>query len=223
MADAAKQFTQQAGRAVAVRRRDAHGTKSKLLQAALRAFTTQGYEASSTRNIETTAGVKRGLISYHFGTKQALWEAVADHIMQVAERELSAAVRGAADADTDARARLRHFVKAYVFFCARHPELHRLMIQEGNTHDWRLDWLLERSVRGWYVEVCRLFDEALLLGVAPAMNAHHFYYILTGAATLMFANAAEAQALGQQNPLDARSVAEHADALANLFLSGESQ
>ena len=51
------------------------------------------------------------------------------------------------------------------------------------------------------------------------MNAHHFYYILTGAATLIFANAAEAEALSGRNPLDTASIEAHADALADLFTS----
>ena len=54
--------------------RDAQATKQKLLRAALASFSTQGYAATSTRHIETAAGVKRGLINYHFSSKQALWE-----------------------------------------------------------------------------------------------------------------------------------------------------
>ena len=49
------------------------------------------------------------------------------------------------------------------------------------SDDWRLAWLLERSVRPWYEQVCRVFDQAAELGVAPKMDAHHFYYALTGA------------------------------------------
>ena len=51
------------------------------------------------------------------------------------------------------------------------------------------------------------------------MSAHHFYYILTGAATLIFANAAEAEALSGQSPSDSASIEAHADALADLFTS----
>lgn len=199
--------------------RDAEATKTKLLNAALTAFSTRGYDASSTRLIETAAGVKRGLITYHFGSKQGLWRATADHIMSIAEESLRLALRSAADAD--AKTRLRFFVRTYVAFCAKHPELNRLMIQEGMNCDWRLQWLLERSVRGWYEAVCDLFNEAVALGVAPAMSAHHFYYIVTGAATLRFSNAAEAEALIGEDPLASESVAEHADALANLFLLGD--
>ena len=116
---------------------------------------------------------------------------------------------------------LHAFVHAYVTFCAKHPEINRLMIQEGMDNDWRLQWLLERSVRPWYCQVCRVFNRAADLGNAPKMDAHHFYYILTGAATRMFSNAAEAEALSGQNPLDPQMVEAHADAVANLFTPSE--
>ena len=137
--------------------------------------------------------------------------------MSATERDMDAATKNIVH--VDAKSRSRFFVRAYVCFCARHPELNRLMIQEGMDREWRLEWLLERSVRLWYTQVCNLFEEAASLGVAPKMGAHHFYYILTGSATLMFSNAVEAEALSGENPLSQKSVDAHADAIANLFVS----
>ena len=199
--------------------RDAEATKKKLVHAALIAFSTSGYDAASTRSIETAAGVKRGLINHHYGAKQALWQAAADHMMSITEQDLGGALQNIKQIDDHLK--LRFFVHAYVSFCAKHPELNRLMIQEGMDNDWRLQWLLERSVRPWYQQVCRVFNQAKDLGAAPKMDAHHFYYILTGAATLMFSNASEAEALSGQNPLDPQKVEAHADAVANLFTPPE--
>ena len=199
--------------------RDAQATKQKLVHAALLAFSTRGYDASSTRSIENAAGVKRGLINHHYGSKQALWQAAADHMMSIAEQDLGRALENIKQIDDNLR--LHSFVRAYVTFCAKYPELNRLMIQEGMDNDWRLQWLLERSVRPWYCQVCRVFNRAADLGNAPKMDAHHFYYILTGAATLIFSNAFEAEALSGQNPLDPQMVEAHADAVANLFTPSE--
>ena len=198
------------------RLRDAQATKLKLVNAALLAFSTQGYDASSTRGIETEAGVKRGLI-YHFGSKKALWQAATEHLMSTTESDLGAALNHMKQIDETQQ--LRFFVRTYVKFCAKYPELNRLMIQEGMAQDWRLAWLLDRSVRPWYAQVCGVFNRATQLGIAPKMDAHHFYYALTGAATLMFSNAAEATALSGTNPLDPATVDAHADAVADLFTS----
>ena len=197
--------------------RDAQATRLKLVNAALLAFSTQGYDASSTRGIETEAGVKRGLINYHFGSKKALWQAAIEHLMSVTENDLGAALNRMRQIDETQH--LRFFVRTYVKFCAKYPELNRLMIQEGMAQDWRLTWLLDRSVRPWYAQVCGVFNRATQLGIAPKMDAHHFYYALTGAATLMFSNAAEAIALSGTNPLDPATVDAHADAVADLFTS----
>ena len=83
------------------------------------------------------------------------------------------------------------------------------------ARDWRLSWLLKRAVRPWYEQVCRVFNRAAELGTAPKMDAHHFYYVLTGAATLIFSNAAEAAALSGENPLAPKAVDAHANAVAD--------
>ena len=193
--------------------RDAEATRQKLLDAALLAFSAQGYSGTSTRNIETQAGTKRGLINYHFGSKKALWKATAEHLMSITERELGAALTDMNKLDEDQQ--LRFLIRSYVQFCAKHPELNRLMIQEGMACDWRLSWLLKRAVRPWYEQVCRVFNRAAELGTAPKMDAHHFYYALTGAATLIFSNAAEAAALSGENPLAPKAVDAHANAVVD--------
>ena len=193
--------------------RDAEATRRKLVDAALFAFSTQGYDASSTRSIETQAGTKRGLINYHFGSKKALWKAAAEHLMSITERDLGATLADINQVDEDQQ--LRFLIRSYVQFCAKHPELNRLMIQEGMARDWRLTWLLKRAVRPWYEQVCRVFNRAAELGTAPKMDAHHFYYALTGAATLIFSNAAEAAALSGENPLAPKAVDAHANAVVD--------
>ena len=85
--------------------RDAGATRRKLVDAALLAFSTQGYDGSSTRNIETQAGTKRGLINYHFGSKKALWKAAAEHLMSITERDLGAALADMNKLDEDQQLR----------------------------------------------------------------------------------------------------------------------
>jgi len=190
-------------------------TRELLLHSAIRSFTSTGYEASSTRQIETDAGVKRGLIAYHFGTKEALWKAAASWLFQRATEELSVAEKGAANVDSGER--MRYFVRAFVRFCARFPEVNRLMIREGMEDDWRLDWLVENAARPWYERVRRLYEEARALDLAPPMEFPHFFYILTGAASLFFSMAPEVQRLAALDPQAEAAVAAHADALAELL------
>lgn len=194
-------------------------TRERLLEAAIARFAGVGYDAASTRQIEAEAGVKRGLIGYHFGTKEALWKAAAGWLFERAAGELRAAEDGAANVDPVAR--LRYFVRAFVRFSARHPEVNRLMMREGMDDDWRLDWLVDHIVRPWYERVRALYAEAGRLGAAPDMAYPHFYYILTGGAALLFSMAPEARRLADIDPQDDTVVSAHADALANLLFPGD--
>jgi len=190
-------------------------TRERLLEAAIDCFARTGYEASSTRQIEAVAGVKRGLIVYHFGTKDALWKAAAMWLFERAARELQAAQESAAN--VDAADRLRYFVRTFVRFCARYPEVNRLMVREGMDDDWRLEWLVDHAIRPWYERVRALYDEARAMGAAPAMDYPHFYYILIGGAALMFSMGPEARLIAGIDTHDQAVVDAHADALANLL------
>ncbi|GAB5486977.1 MAG: hypothetical protein Pars2KO_05470 [Parasphingorhabdus sp.] len=52
-------------------------TREQLLRAAIRAFAREGFRGASVRNIANSAGVNFPLVTYHFGSKEKLWLAVA--------------------------------------------------------------------------------------------------------------------------------------------------
>jgi AcrR family transcriptional regulator len=56
-------------------------THQALLAAAMPLFARQGYEGTSIRAITRAAGANLGAVTYHFGTKEALYEAVLDAVL----------------------------------------------------------------------------------------------------------------------------------------------
>ena len=56
-------------------------TRLALIHAALDLFGAKGFEASSTRAVAAAAGANLGSIAYHFGGKQGLRLACADHVV----------------------------------------------------------------------------------------------------------------------------------------------
>jgi AcrR family transcriptional regulator len=190
-------------------------TRERLLDAAVECFTRLGYDAASTRQIESLAGVKRGLIAYHFGSKEALWKAAASHLLEGWEAGMQ---QWEADAvNVDPAARLRFFVRSLVRFSAAFPEVNRLMIREGIEDDWRLDWMIEHGSKPLYALAERLFDQAAAAGTAPDMPFAHFFYILIGGASLIFSMAPEAERLTGLDPTDEAVITRHADALAAVL------
>lgn len=63
------------------RQGSADATRLALVMAGLRLFGRQGYEATSTREIAAAAGANIGSIAYHFGGKEGLRAACAEHIV----------------------------------------------------------------------------------------------------------------------------------------------
>lgn len=65
-------------------------TRQRLLEAAAAVFGRRGYEGSTFREIAETAGLSRGLLSFHFGSKRGLELAVAEWVHERWTRRLAA-------------------------------------------------------------------------------------------------------------------------------------
>ncbi|MDE3176333.1 MAG: TetR family transcriptional regulator, partial [Pseudomonadota bacterium] len=66
-------------------------TRAALLAAALQVFGDKGFEAASTRQIAAAAGVNIAMIAYHFGGKEGLRGACADHVAAVLSKIFASA------------------------------------------------------------------------------------------------------------------------------------
>lgn len=60
------------------REKDAQKTRARILSAAARAFTRDGFQATTVRQIAAAAEVSPNLITRYFGGKEGLYDAVAD-------------------------------------------------------------------------------------------------------------------------------------------------
>ncbi len=97
-----------------------------MLAAARRVFAQRGFDGASVRDITYEAGVNLGAVTYHFGSKRALYVAVLTSAFSpVVER-----VRDAAQEPGDPIQRLEAVVEAAFAFLGDHPDLPRLMLQE---------------------------------------------------------------------------------------------
>jgi len=189
-------------------------TRDRIIDAAARAFAELGFRAASTRDIAARAGTNQGLITYHFRSKEALWKAAADRIFGLLR---GAFVRpAAAGASEDPRALAREAIRQYVRFAAAHPELFRLMVEEGKSKEARMRWLVDTHLKPLYAAFERLVQQ-YNSQIDPALLPHA-YYALAGAASLMFAVSPECRRLTGLDPAQARTVEAHADFVARLLV-----
>ena len=183
----------------------AEETQDQLLKAASDLFSTFGYDGVSVRMIETAAGVQRGLVAYHFNTKEALWRRVVDGVFARMQDRVGRAEDTIRDLPQDQR--LRVFVSTFIRFSAEVPELNRLMVQEGKTKSWRMDYIVDDHVAKLLV---RLKD---MLGVD--IDAHS-YYVMVGACSFVFSVSHECQKLFDTDPMTDEFIARHAQLVADL-------
>ncbi len=204
------------GRPMAPSAEQSPATRLKILEAAETEFASHGFDGASTRAIAATAGVNQGLITYHFGSKLALWEAVMTRAFDRAREAVEGRVQAAGPDD---RARAGALARGLVAFPAENPDLLRMMLNEGKVADGRLRWLIDRHTRFGYQN---FLTHAGALGFAgQPERAPHVWYAMLGAASTVFALAPECSALTGTDPLDDDFISAHADYVAELFLSGE--
>jgi TetR/AcrR family transcriptional regulator len=188
-------------------------TRDRIIAAAARAFSEIGFRAS-TRDIAARAKANQGLITYYFRNKGELWRAAADRIF--GRRRAGFEPPGELVDSDDARSRAREAIRQYVRFVGAHPELFRLMVEEGKHPDARMRWLVDTHLKPLYAGFEQLvvkynpgFDRALL---------PHAYYALAGAGSMIFAVKPECRRLTGLDPADESAIEAHAEFVARLFV-----
>ena len=104
----------------------AEDKRRQILDAAVRVFAAQGYEASRVGDVATEAGVAYGLVYHYYGSKEAVLEAV----FREAWGRLLAAVAVAEEAGADAAEQLGLVVKIVLRAWRDDPDLVRLLVRE---------------------------------------------------------------------------------------------
>lgn len=188
-------------------------TRAKLLEAATRLFTEHGYEGVSIRDIENTAGVQRGLLAYHFNDKETLWKEMADATFALLSDQLDPRLELLGD--LPAREQLAFVIRFYVRFSSQHPELARLMSQEGRHRSWRLQYIVENHIGELQQRLCDPVSEALGLDERQFI---HWWYLLAGGSSLIFAHAPECELLFDTDAHDDSVVDAHAEVMVTALL-----
>ena len=140
-------------------------TQQKLLDAAIEAFSENGFKGTSTRDIAERAGVHHPLITYHFKNKDQLWRAAADYLFGGFNRSLAKSFQD--NSELSPKARMADMIHAYVRYAKSQPALHKVMVQEASNPNPRLDWLIEEHLKPFFQATFGLIVELQELGVAP--------------------------------------------------------
>ena len=193
-------------------------TQQKLLDAAIQAFSENGFKGTSTRDIADRAGVHHPLITYHFKNKDQLWRAAADRIF----REFNIAlVKATSDIPQDEpRARAETFIRTYVRYAHRQPALHKFILQESSHPSARLDWLVENHLRPLFQIVVESLRELQEKGIAPPGDPALLFNLIRVSAGGLLALSEEIKGTSNIDFDSEDALDELADMIVRCFLPG---
>lgn len=181
--------------------------RRRILDAALTAFATFGYEGASLRSISQEAGLLHTAMLYHFRTKDILWRATMAELFDDLQVRMDAHIAGMEGAPP--RAIARRLVREFVFFCAERPELHRIMTNEGRSDTPRLAWLVDTYTGRMFERVVSVAREGL---TTIDDDPIRLYYAIVGLSASTFTLAPEYIRLSGRNPFGLDEI----EATANL-------
>jgi len=137
----------------------AERTQAVILDAAEIRFAEAGYDAVSMRDVAEGAGVPLGLINYHFGSKQRLFEAViarrADEL-NTRRRDALETIEDPVSVEAVVAAFLRPYLELTLKGGPGWRSYGKLIAETGQSHRWC------RLITNRFGDVAGLFIEALV-------------------------------------------------------------
>ena len=145
---------------------ESHDTRAALLKSAKRLLAERGYRGTSIKAITSDAGANLGAVTYHFGTKEALYHEVLRSLLEpLAER-----MRTALDPETPALVRIEALVRTYLSYMNENWELPSLMLHELSLSG-KLPQPIQETVSAIMAMVSDLIREGQAAGEIVAGNS----------------------------------------------------
>ena len=142
-------------------------TRAALVHAALKLFGRQGFDGTSTRQIAAEAKANIGSIAYHFGGKEGLRAAAADHIVDtiqgIAGQALGGTQAAAPLTPEAARAQLFAALERMVGFVVASPqagEIVQFVLRELSHPTAALDRIYAGVFEPTHRRLCQVWEQA---------------------------------------------------------------
>jgi AcrR family transcriptional regulator len=191
----------------------------ELLDAALEAFATLGFEGTSVREVARSLGVSHNLIPQRIGSKEQLWQAAVDHGFTRLAFALAEIVTGPLPGDD--LATLRALVVRFVEAMGSRPALLRIIAREAATGGPRFDYLFDTFIVPVLIFGGDLLARLRVAGRLRTDSVALMYFFMTHGAGGPLALPAMARRFGLDiDPEDPASVHRHAEAAADLLFDG---
>ena len=177
----AKKKVGKAVRTKSVRVSEQEDARARLIDVAIKLFAEKGYEGTSVRDLATAAGVNVAAVSYHFGSKDALYTealrsclAPCGEMRERMQKHLDAALknRSRKAAEEALRGCIQDFLEVLVSPAARHSHLVMREQSEGKQR-------FEPVIREFFQPVGSILREVILM-LAPGLPEMRVFMVISG-------------------------------------------
>lgn len=196
-------------------------TQQKLLDAAIQAFSENGFKGTSTRDIAERAGVHHPLITYHFKNKDKLWRAAADKVFRDFRRSLAESLEQ--HQHKSPKRRMASMIRAYVYYAKSQPALHKVMVQEASYPNPRLDWLIEEHLKPFFETTFVMLEELQDLGIAVRGNPKLLFNMIRLSSGGLLALGNELSVSSNIDVNTDETLDEISDMIVDVFLPGAAE
>ena len=168
-------------RAKTVRKPEPEHARERLIDAAIKLFAEKGYEGTSVRDLATAAGVNVAAVSYHFGSKDTLYQEtlraclapcaemrarMQSHLEAVQQK------KGRKAAEEALRGCIREFLEVLMSPLSKHSHLVIREQMEGKPR-------FEPVIREFFQPVGIILREVIAM-LAPEMSETSAFMVITG-------------------------------------------
>ena len=150
--------------------------QAQIMRAAEQVFAEQGYRGATTAAIADRAGLPKANVHYYFGTKEALYRAVLDDILDLWLGELDYIT-----ADREPAEALGHFIHAKVMYSKTRPHASRVFANEVIRGARHIREFLEGELRRLVDDKAPVLEAWAAQGKMEPIDPVHFFSIIWAA------------------------------------------
>ena len=183
-------------------------SRAAILKAAVAEFAELGIAGARTDAIARAAHVNKALLYYYFKDKDALYEAVLDHVFS----GLRARVMPVLESKLPPRQKMLEYLAAYFDYIAANPRFPRVVQGEWLRAGGKGSAPMQRVAKEYFAPIFGRLAEVLREGIAAgefrAVNPMDFLPSMVGVVVFYFTSAPLMKSLKKVDPLSVERIRE---------------
>jgi AcrR family transcriptional regulator len=183
-------------------------SRAAILKAAIKEFAEHGIAGARTDAIAQSAGVNKALLYYYFKDKEAIYEAVLEHVFS----GLRDTVVPVLERDAPPRLKLLNYLGAYFDYIAANPRFPRVVqgewIRTGTERTPQMQRIAKEYFRPIYQKLGEVLQQGIASGEFRPVDAMHFIPSMVAIIVFYFSAAPVIKSLMKIDPLAPERVAE---------------